>query len=90
MAGGIFLRFSMKHAFTKSDEHPTNRTDLDKNCHVYCIEQMNPADVGAGDLRPSAVQLSEPRGYSLPFYSGGGPCQYLGSEILQQNHIWGL
>ena len=20
----------------------------------------------------------------------GGPCQYLGSEILQQNHIWGL
>ena len=28
-------------------------------------------------------------GYSLPFYTGG-PCQYLGSEILQQNHIWGL
>ena len=28
-------------------------------------------------------------GYSLPFYMGG-PFQYLGSEILQQNHIWGL
>ena len=28
-------------------------------------------------------------GYSLPFYMGV-PCQYLGSEILQQNHIWGL
>ena len=33
---------------------------------------------------------SSPRGeYSLPFYTGG-PCQYLGSEILQQNHVWGL
>ena len=79
----------MKHSFTKSDEHPTNRTDLDKNCHVYYIEQMNPADVGAGDLRPSAVQFSEPRGVLAAFLFGG-PCQYLGSEILQQNHIWGL
>ena len=29
------------------------------------------------------------RGYSLPFYTGG-PWQYLGSEMLQKNHIWSL
>ena len=27
---------------------------------------------------------------SFLYGGGGGPCQYLGSEILQQNHIWGL
>ena len=28
-------------------------------------------------------------GYSLLFYTGD-PCKYLGSEILQENHIWSL
>ena len=35
-------------------------------------------------------KLVPPGGYSLPLYMGWGPCQYLGSEILQHNHIWGL
>ena len=33
---------------------------------------------------------TKPRGGTRFLSIRGGPCQYLGSEILQQNHISGL
>ena len=41
-------------------------------------------EAGETICKDEEVPFGKPKGYTE------GPCQYLGSEILQENQIWGL
>ena len=54
----------------------------------YCAKLASNLDAKVGLLTLSYSR--QPQGGTRFLSIRGGPCQYLGYEILQQNHIWGL